>query len=106
MFGISEIAILLIVVIIVLGAKKLPELARNAGKAARILKSETRAMKSDDGQGEPQAVYEVSTPPTAASGTAAGGAAGATAPAPTASATSPTPPSPARPGMPGASPAE
>ncbi|MFJ9795403.1 twin-arginine translocase TatA/TatE family subunit [Streptomyces sp. NPDC101145] len=57
MFGISEIAIILIVVILVIGAKKLPELARNAGKAARILKSEAKAMKSD-GTPEQQATYQ------------------------------------------------
>ncbi|MFI9004716.1 Sec-independent protein translocase subunit TatA [Streptomyces sp. NPDC053541] len=59
MFGISEIAILLIVVILLLGAKKLPDLARSAGKAARILKSETRAMKADDAPRAPQATYRV-----------------------------------------------
>ncbi|MFF0428124.1 twin-arginine translocase TatA/TatE family subunit [Streptomyces sp. NPDC004520] len=32
MFGISEMVILLIVVILLLGAKNLPELARSAGK--------------------------------------------------------------------------
>ncbi|MEU3185101.1 twin-arginine translocase TatA/TatE family subunit [Streptomyces sp. NPDC006923] len=48
MFGISEIGVLLIVVVVVLGAKKLPELVRGAGKAARILKSETRALKDGD----------------------------------------------------------
>jgi sec-independent protein translocase protein TatA len=61
MFGISELAILLIVVIVIFGAKKLPELARSMGKSARILKSEARAMKSDsaspttaeDSSGEP-----------------------------------------------------
>ncbi|NJP50434.1 hypothetical protein HCJ93_10210 [Streptomyces sp. SBST2-5] len=58
MFGISEMAVLLIVVILLIGAKKLPELARNAGKAARILKSEAKAMKSD-GPVEPQATYQV-----------------------------------------------
>ncbi|MFJ2597138.1 Sec-independent protein translocase subunit TatA [Streptomyces erythrochromogenes] len=47
MFGISEIAIILILVILVFGAKKLPELARSMGKSARILKSEARAMKND-----------------------------------------------------------
>ncbi|MGA5420686.1 twin-arginine translocase TatA/TatE family subunit [Streptomyces lavendulocolor] len=48
MFGLSELAILLIVVLIFFGAKKLPELARNAGKAARILRSEAKAMKNQD----------------------------------------------------------
>ncbi|TXS19604.1 hypothetical protein EAO71_33875 [Streptomyces sp. ms191] len=66
MFGISEIAILLIVVILLLGARKLPELARSAGKAARILKSEKRAMKDDGASREPRAVYEVTTPPAGA----------------------------------------
>ncbi|MEV7673794.1 twin-arginine translocase TatA/TatE family subunit [Streptomyces sp. NPDC088752] len=47
MFGISETAILLVVVILLLGAKKLPELARSLGKSARILKSETAAMKAE-----------------------------------------------------------
>lgn len=47
MFWISEIAIILIVVILIFGAKKLPELARSMGKSARILKSEAKAMKSD-----------------------------------------------------------
>ncbi|MDH3034302.1 twin-arginine translocase TatA/TatE family subunit [Streptomyces sp. TRM75561] len=45
MFGLSELAIILIVVIAIVLAKKGPELARNAGKSARILKAEARAMK-------------------------------------------------------------
>ncbi|MBG0850532.1 twin-arginine translocase TatA/TatE family subunit [Streptomyces spinoverrucosus] len=45
MFGLSELAVVLIVVIAVLAAKKLPELARSAGKSARILKAEAGAMK-------------------------------------------------------------
>ncbi|MFF2324465.1 MULTISPECIES: twin-arginine translocase TatA/TatE family subunit [unclassified Streptomyces] len=53
MFGISEIAIILIVVILVLGAKKLPDLARSAGKSARILKAEAKAVKgNEDAEGE------------------------------------------------------
>ncbi|MFD3373767.1 MULTISPECIES: twin-arginine translocase TatA/TatE family subunit [unclassified Streptomyces] len=51
MFGLSELAIILIVVIAVLAAKKLPELARSAGKSARILKAEARAMKEKEEQG-------------------------------------------------------
>ncbi|MFJ4686674.1 twin-arginine translocase TatA/TatE family subunit [Streptomyces sp. NPDC091377] len=48
MFGLSELAIILIVVIAVIAAKKGPDLARSAGKAARILKAEGRAMKEPE----------------------------------------------------------
>ncbi|GGQ29758.1 twin-arginine translocase TatA/TatE family subunit [Streptomyces mutabilis] len=48
MFGLSELAIILIVVIAVIAAKKLPELTRSAGKSARILKAEARAMKDEE----------------------------------------------------------
>ncbi|GHH23058.1 twin-arginine translocase TatA/TatE family subunit [Streptomyces lanatus] len=66
MFGMSELAIILIVVIAVLCAKKLPELARSAGKSARILKAESRAMKDqDDGAAEPRVIQgETVTPGT------------------------------------------
>ena len=52
MFGLSELAIILIVVILVIGAKKLPDLARSAGKSARILKAEARAMKDEQAKTE------------------------------------------------------
>jgi sec-independent protein translocase protein TatA len=48
MFGLSELAIILVVVIAVIGVKKLPELTRSAGKAARILKAEARAAKDEE----------------------------------------------------------
>ncbi|MFH9742629.1 twin-arginine translocase TatA/TatE family subunit [Streptomyces roseolus] len=63
MFGLSEIAILLVVVALVVGAKKLPELARNAGKAARILKAEAREMKADGTRREPTATYTIKEAP-------------------------------------------
>jgi sec-independent protein translocase protein TatA len=44
MFGLSELAVILLVVVVVLGIKKLPELTRSAGKASRIFKSEARAL--------------------------------------------------------------
>lgn len=50
MFGLSELAVILIVVVVVLGIKKLPELTRSAGKAARIFKSETKALKEQDAE--------------------------------------------------------
>ncbi|MGP2439782.1 twin-arginine translocase TatA/TatE family subunit [Streptomyces sp. JW3] len=48
MFGLSELAIVLIVIAVVVGVKKLPELTRSAGKSARILKAEARALKENE----------------------------------------------------------
>ncbi|MQS11513.1 Sec-independent protein translocase subunit TatA [Streptomyces kaniharaensis] len=47
---ISMTAIVVVVVfaIVLFGAKRLPDLARSLGQSMRILKSETRAMRSDD----------------------------------------------------------
>ncbi|KAB1148845.1 Sec-independent protein translocase TatA [Streptomyces luteolifulvus] len=53
MFGLSELALILVVVIVVLGIKKLPELTRSAGKAARIFKSEAKALKEQDSPDAP-----------------------------------------------------
>ncbi|MEV8455705.1 twin-arginine translocase TatA/TatE family subunit [Streptomyces sp. NPDC052095] len=59
MFGISELAVVLIVVVLLLGAKKLPELARSAGKSARILKAEAKAMKEPKDPGAAQGAPRV-----------------------------------------------
>ncbi|PRH78407.1 twin-arginine translocase TatA/TatE family subunit [Streptomyces solincola] len=48
--GPTEIILILLVVVLLFGAKKLPEMARSLGKSARILKSEAKAMKSEGGQ--------------------------------------------------------
>ncbi|QOV36705.1 twin-arginine translocase TatA/TatE family subunit [Streptomyces ferrugineus] len=56
MFGLSELAIILIVVIAVLCAKKLPELTRSAGKSARILKAEARAARDEDDRTTPRVI--------------------------------------------------
>ncbi|MFI2431615.1 twin-arginine translocase TatA/TatE family subunit [Streptomyces sp. NPDC018693] len=53
MFGLSELALILIVVIVIVGFKKLPELTRSAGKATRILKSEAKALKEEGSSGAP-----------------------------------------------------
>ena len=63
MFGLSELVIILLVVIAVLCAKKLPELARSAGKSARILKSEANAMKDEDAPGAPRVIQGESVAP-------------------------------------------
>lgn len=48
--GVPEILLILVVVLLLFGAKKLPDMARSLGKSARILKSEAKAMKSDGQQ--------------------------------------------------------
>ncbi|MFI0776114.1 Sec-independent protein translocase subunit TatA [Streptomyces sp. NPDC021212] len=48
--GATEIILILIIVLLLFGAKKLPDMARSLGKSARILKSEAKAMKSEGKQ--------------------------------------------------------
>ncbi|MFF9818389.1 Sec-independent protein translocase subunit TatA [Streptomyces sp. NPDC014006] len=49
--GAPEIILILVVIILLFGAKKLPDMARSLGKSARILKSEAKAMKEEGGSG-------------------------------------------------------
>ena len=44
----SHILLLLIVVVILFGAKRLPDSARSLGRSLRIFKSEMKEMKNDD----------------------------------------------------------
>ena len=46
--GPREIVILLIVVLVLFGAKRLPDSARSLGRSMRIFKSEMKEMKTDD----------------------------------------------------------
>jgi TatA/E family protein of Tat protein translocase len=46
--GATEIILILLVVVLLFGAKKLPELARGSGRALRIFKSETKGLMDDD----------------------------------------------------------
>ncbi|MER6981992.1 Sec-independent protein translocase subunit TatA [Streptomyces carpinensis] len=48
--GAPEIILILVVIVLLFGAKKLPDMARSLGKSARILKSEAKAMK-EEGRG-------------------------------------------------------
>lgn len=43
-----EIILILLAILLLFGAKKLPELARSMGRSARIFKSEVNEMKNDD----------------------------------------------------------
>ena len=46
--GTPELLIILVIVILVFGASKLPELARGSGRALRIFKAETQGLGDDD----------------------------------------------------------
>jgi sec-independent protein translocase protein TatA len=43
-----HLALVALICVLLFGSKKLPEAARGLGKSMRILKSEARAMKTDD----------------------------------------------------------
>ncbi|GAA1801113.1 Sec-independent protein translocase subunit TatA [Actinomadura chokoriensis] len=46
--GTPELLIILLVVVLIFGSAKLPQLARSLGKSARILKAETKGLREDD----------------------------------------------------------
>ncbi|MEJ7636099.1 twin-arginine translocase TatA/TatE family subunit [Aeromicrobium sp.] len=46
--GPTEVLIVLGIVLLLFGGRKLPELARGSGKALRIFKTEVKAMHDDD----------------------------------------------------------
>ena len=62
-----EIILILLVVVLLFGAKKLPELARGSGRALRIFKAETKGLMDDDDDTRTEAQRSIdaqrSTPP-------------------------------------------
>ena len=46
--GPPEIILIILVLVLLFGAKKLPELARGSGRALRIFKAETKGLIDDD----------------------------------------------------------
>ncbi|QES43826.1 twin-arginine translocase TatA/TatE family subunit [Streptomyces venezuelae] len=47
-----HLLVVLLVVVVLFGSKKLPDAARSVGKSLRILKSETKALREEDAQRE------------------------------------------------------
>ena len=46
--GPTEIVLVMVTLVMLFGAKKLPELARGSGRALRIFKAETKGLLADD----------------------------------------------------------
>lgn len=46
--GAPELMIIALVIVLLFGASKLPELARGSGRALRIFKAETKGLHDDD----------------------------------------------------------
>lgn len=54
-----HILVLLLVVMLLFGANRLPDIARNLGKSAKVLKEEIKDLREDDDKDKP------APPPTA-----------------------------------------
>jgi sec-independent protein translocase protein TatA len=52
--GTPELLIILVVLVLLFGATKLPELARGSGRALRIFKAETKGLVDDDEKTTPE----------------------------------------------------
>jgi sec-independent protein translocase protein TatA len=50
--GPTELIIIVGIIVLLFGAKKLPELARGSGRALRIFKAETKGLMDDDDDDE------------------------------------------------------
>lgn len=48
--GWMEIILILVVILLLFGAKKLPDLARSVGRSARIFKSEVKELQNENEQ--------------------------------------------------------
>lgn len=65
LFAGPHLWILLIVILLLFGAAKLPALAKSMGQSARIFKGEMKAMKDDDGTAAAAAVDPTVVTPVA-----------------------------------------
>jgi sec-independent protein translocase protein TatA len=69
--GAPEIILILAVVVLLFGAKKLPELARGSGRALRIFKAETKGLMTDDETEDPASPRPITSRDAAAPQTSA-----------------------------------
>jgi sec-independent protein translocase protein TatA len=57
-----ELIVIIGVLILLFGAKRLPEMARSIGQSARVFKGEMKGMKSDDEAAAPPAAQPPAPP--------------------------------------------
>lgn len=59
-----HLLVLVLVILLLFGAAKLPALAKSMGQSARVFKGEMKAMKDEDGKAD-QSAADVTITPTA-----------------------------------------
>ena len=62
-FGPPEILIIAVLVMVLFGARRLPDSARALGRSMRIFKAETKGMREDDLVAPPAALTGLDVPP-------------------------------------------
>lgn len=60
-FGAQELLIILLIVVLLFGAKKLPETARGLGRSLRIFKAETKGLSDDEKAADADATPEITS---------------------------------------------
>ena len=61
--GWTELIIVIFLVLLLFGAKKLPDLARSMGRSARIFKSEVNEMRNEDEADTPEQQRQIDAAP-------------------------------------------
>ena len=61
--GPMEIGLIVLAIVLLFGAKKLPELARSIGRSARIFKSEVNEMRNEDEADTPAQQRQIDAAP-------------------------------------------
>lgn len=51
-FELPHLIILLLIILLIFGASKLPDIARNLGKSAKIIKEDLKELRSEDKNGK------------------------------------------------------
>ena len=60
--GAPELIIIVLVILLLFGGKKLPEMARGTGRALRIFKAETKGLMTDDDDDKPASAPQAQLP--------------------------------------------